>query len=125
MDLNCMLVAIALILMVADVVCGVANAAKNGTLDSSIMREGLFHKFSEIMLIALAGLCQLLLEIDPLNALGIPAEVMYSVTVYIIAMELLSTLENICKINPSLPFAKVLAAFDISPNGGDVVEKDD
>lgn len=101
------------VMIVMDIVCGVVAAAKNHVLDSSIMRDGMYNKVGEILLLVIAMFCRFLLSEPPLSAIGIPAEVTSAVAIYIVGMELLSILENICKINPDLPISKVLAIFNI------------
>lgn len=101
-----------LVLILFDIIAGVVAAAKNRTLDSSVMRDGLFNKVGEILLMLLGVFCNLILETPPFSQLGIPSEVAYAVAIYISGMEVLSILENICKINPELPMAKILAIFN-------------
>lgn len=96
-----------------DVICGVVAAAKNRVLDSSVMRDGMYNKVGEILLLVVALCCRFLLSEYPLNTIGVPADVTGVVAVYIIGMELLSILENICKINPELRIAKILAIFNV------------
>lgn len=101
------------VMIVMDIICGVVAAAKNHMLDSSIMRDGMYNKVGEILLLVIAMFCRFLLSEPPLSAIGIPPEVTSAVAIYIVGMELLSILENICKINPDLPISKVLAIFNI------------
>lgn len=101
------------ILILMDIVCGVAAAARNKALCSSIMREGMYNKFGELMLLLLAIICNNALEIETFSNMGIPPEIAYTVAIYIAGMEILSILENICKINPELPIAKILLIFNI------------
>ncbi len=116
--------AICAILILMDVVCGIIAAARYNALSSSIMREGLFNKVAELLLLLLAVICSNLLVIEPFCNMGIPPEVSSVVAVYIAGMEILSIIENICKINPDLPFAKILLIFNIksSENQEDMVE---
>lgn len=100
----------ALILM--DIVCGIIGAARNKELCSAIMREGLYNKIGELMLLILAIFINEVLLIAPFNKMGIPPEIAYTVAIYIAGMELISILENICKINPALPFKKILLMFN-------------
>lgn len=104
---------IVLVLILFDILAGIVAAAKSHALNSSVMRDGLFNKVGEILLLLLGVLCELILETYPFAQLGIPSEVAYAVAVYISGMEVLSILENICKINPELPMAKILAIFNI------------
>lgn len=100
-----------------DVVSGLAAAIKNKELSSSVMHEGLYNKLGEVLLLVVAMFVGAILDIPPFTQLGIPPEVMYLVALYITLMELVSILENICKLNPSLPIAKILAIFNIEVDG--------
>lgn len=102
-----------------DVVSGLAAAIKNKELSSSVMHEGLYNKLGEVLLLVVAMFVASILEVYPFTELGIPPEVIYLVAVYITLMELVSILENICKLNPGLPIAKILAIFDIEVDGTD------
>ena len=105
--------AICAILILMDIVCGVIAAARAKMLCSAVMREGLFNKVAELLLLLLAVICSNLLVIEPFCNMGIPPEVSSVVAVYIAGMEILSIIENICKINPDLPFANILAMFHL------------
>lgn len=114
---TCM-VAVALIL--ADVLTGLASAAKSKTLSSSVMRDGLFKKLGELMLLGLAVFVHFILDVKPFTDLGIPPEIAYSVVGYIALMEILSIIENICVINPDLAVSRLLHMFNL-----DVDDKQD
>lgn len=103
--------------IVLDVISGVAAAIKNKVLSSSVMHEGLYNKLGEVLLLMVSMFVASILDVYPFTQLGIPPEVMYIVAVYITLMELISILENICKLNPNLPIAKILAIFDIEVDG--------
>lgn len=107
-------VAICCILILMDVVCGIAGAARNKELCSTIMRDGLYNKFGELMLLLLAIFINEVLLIEPFDKMGIPPEIAYAVAIYIAIMEIISIVENICKINPELPFAKTLLMFNLN-----------
>lgn len=107
------MVAICCILILMDVVCGIAGAARNKELCSTIMRDGLYNKFGEIMLLLLATFINEVLLIAPFDKMGIPPEIAYAVALYIAIMEIISVIENICKINPELPIAKILLMFNL------------
>ena len=100
------------ILILMDIVCGIVGAARNKELCSAIMRDGLYNKFGELMLLVLAIFINEVLLMAPFDKMGIPPEIAYSVAIYIAGMELVSIVENICKINPELPFAKILLMFN-------------
>lgn len=102
------------VLMLMDIVCGITAAAKNKELCSAIMRDGLYNKFGELMLLLLGIVAHEILLIQPFNSIGIPPEIAFTVAFYIAGMEFISIIENICKINPSLPFAKILLMFNLN-----------
>lgn len=106
--------AICCILILMDIVCGIAGAARNKELCSAIMRDGLYNKFGELMLLLLAIFVNEVLLIAPFDKMGIPPEIAYAVAIYIAIMEMISIIENICKINPELPFAKILLMFNLN-----------
>lgn len=110
------------VLMLMDIVCGITAAAKNKELCSSIMRDGLYNKFGELMLLLLGIVAHEILLVQPFNSIGIPPEIAFTVAFYIAGMEFISIIENICKINPSLPFAKILLMFNL--NMPEQVEKE-
>ncbi len=114
------------ILIVMDIVCGVVGAARNRELCSSIMRDGMYNKFGEIMLLMIALIANECLAMPPFDGMGISPDIAYIVAIYIAGMELLSIIENICKINPELPFAKILMMFnlDVDVKGDDAVESE-
>lgn len=106
--------AICCILILMDIVCGIVGAARNKKLCSAIMRDGLYNKFGEIMLLLLAIFINNVLMVAPFDKIGIPPEIAYAVAIYIAIMEIISIIENICKINPELPFAKILLMFNLN-----------
>ena len=92
--------------IVFDIVVGVAQAVKTGTLSSTKMREGLWHKCGFILGIAFAilvemglGACQIDVTV-PLCA---------AVCAYIILTEVVSIAENLCVLSPEL--ARLLNRF--------------
>lgn len=101
------------VLILMDIVCGITGAARNKELCSAIMRDGLYNKFGELMLLLLAIFINEALLITPFDKIGIPPEIAYAVVIYIAVMEIISIIENICKINPNLPFAKILLMFNL------------
>lgn len=110
------------ILIIMDIVCGTVAAMRNRELCSSIAREGMYNKIGEAMFLLIGIIANEILAIPPFDELGISPDIAYLVAVYIAWIELVSILENICKINPELPFAKILMMFNIDvdtmePNG--------
>lgn len=110
------------ILIIMDIVCGTVAAMRNKELCSSIAREGMYNKIGEAMFLLIGIIANEILSIPPFDGLGISPDIACLVAAYIAWMELVSILENICKINPELPFAKILMMFNIDvdteePNG--------
>lgn len=101
------------ILIIMDIVCGTVAAMRNKELCSSIAREGMYNKIGEAMFLLIAIIANEILAMPPFDGMGISPDIAYLVAAYIAWMELVSILENICKINPELPFAKILMMFNI------------
>lgn len=82
-----------------DVLTGWLKAFTTGTTDSSIMRQGLFHKIGELLAIAFGYLCQFTLPY-----VGVEKNIPFAVAIstYIVLMETASIVENISIINPQL-----------------------
>lgn len=89
------------VLMVLDILFGLAAAAKAGEVKSSKMREGLWHKVGELGIIAV---CDML---DGMMLGGVPlvghnAIITSAAIIYMALNEAVSVLENIAKLNPDL-----------------------
>lgn len=72
--------------------------AKDG-LNSTILRKGMYHKISEIIVVVGAGLLEY--GAKYIN-LGIEIPALFAVASYVCIMELVSILENLALLNPSL-----------------------
>lgn len=107
------------VLILFDIVSGIISAAKNNELSSSIMRDGLYAKTGEILLLAMSAFLARAIAMPPFDSLGIPTEILYSVGAYIALMEILSIIENVCKINPDIPFSKILLIFNLDIDKSD------
>lgn len=95
--------------IVMDVVTGTAQAAKNKALDSSKMRDGLFHKIGFMMAVVLACLCEYAMSwID----LGFEIPMVGGVCAFICLTELVSILENIALLAPELSESAFLSYFN-------------
>lgn len=114
------------ILIIMDIVCGVVAAARNRELCSSIMRNGMYNKFGEAMFLLIGIIANEILAIPPFDNMGISPDIAYIVAFYIGGMEFVSIIENICKVNPNLPFAKILMMFnlDVDNKEMDTVESE-
>lgn len=97
------------ILVVLDVLLGLAAAAKRGEVKSSKMREGIWHKVGELGVVAIGDVLDgaMLGGVE----MGFSAPVTTALLVYLIVAEALSCFENACKLSPQMaqsPLAKVL-----------------
>lgn len=98
-----------------DFITGLVQAIATKTFSSSIMREGLFHKVG-LLLIILLGI--LIDYAQGYVDLGVTIPIAGAVCGYICVMEVGSSIENICKIDPDLMPDKLVALFG-GLNGGD------
>ena len=94
--------------IVFDFVTGLIKAIKEKVFNSSIMREGLFHKCGSIFVIVLAALMEF--ANTHLN-LGINVPLVATASAYICLMEFGSIIENVGKINPKLVPEKIRELF--------------
>lgn len=82
-----------------DILTGLIKALYQNGVNSTYLRQGLYHKASEIIAVVGSGLLEYGLKyID----LGIDVPLLTVVCVYICTMELVSILENLAEVNPSL-----------------------
>lgn len=94
--------------MLLDLGTGLVKAIKDKNYNSSVMREGLFHKCGSILCVTLGVL------VDYANSfldLGIGVQVATAICTYISLMELGSIIENIGKINPNIIPEQVRSHF--------------
>lgn len=105
---------LAVILILFDVITGLLKAIKNHNLDSTILREGLYHKLAEV----LAMICPIILYYgSQYTNVDIPFPFSEIVCTYISIMEIVSSVENLCEVNPDLfklfqPFLRKLKDRD-------------
>ena len=92
-------VAFVVFFIVLDFVTGIIKAFHNGNFNSSVMREGLFHKLGEILALALVGVAQYAMPYFNISV-SLPLLTMFSG--YCVLMEIGSVIENIGEINPEL-----------------------
>lgn len=82
-----------------DVLTGLIKAFKEKGYNSTIMREGGYHKSMEIIAVVGAYLLEYAIKyVD----LGINVPCVNVVVAYICIMEFISILENMCAVNPEL-----------------------
>lgn len=93
-----------------DLVTGFAQAIANKTVDSSKMRDGLWHKCGFILTILLAALIEWAMQyVD----LGFTLPLFVPVCVFIMLTEIVSIFENICALSPELAGTKLAQLFNI------------
>lgn len=101
--------------IILDLATGIAKSIHGGTFNSSVMREGLWHKLSEVIALIVAYFVQYMLPL-----VGIPYSVpaVSVVTIYIVLMEVGSCLENLGEINPQLkePLSKIFSQLKDGDN---------
>lgn len=107
-DIDPTVVTIALVLMGMDILLGLAGAVKDHSVQSSRMRDGLWHKCGSIGLIVLAYVLEV--AVDHVD-LGVVFPGVLVVCAYIILMEVVSCLENVVVLNPKLKHNPVMQVF--------------
>lgn len=101
-----------------DIVSGIAQAVANHNVSSEKLREGAFHKMAFVLIICLAYLIDYgVAYID----LGFDFPIVVPTCAYIILTEVVSIVENVVRLNPSLKGSKIVHIFDTDKN--DDVEK--
>ena len=103
--------AIILLFIAFDIVTGLIKSLSTHSYQSSVMRQGLFHKLGEIVCFIFGVVCDIFL---PYLGVKIPVSIAQSICVYIVVMEIGSVVENIGEINPDLSkyLHKIFAKFD-------------
>ena len=82
-----------------DVVTGLIKGSYQGKIDSAVLRKGLYNKIAEILAVAVVTLIQYALQY--IN-IGVEIPLVEMTVVYIVIMEAVSIIENICMVNPAL-----------------------
>lgn len=82
-----------------DIITGLVKAGYNGDYNSTIMRQGGYHKLMELIAIVAAYFIEFAVAYVHIGV-NIPA--VESVAGYICVMEIISILENVCAVNPEL-----------------------
>ena len=103
-------IAAVLILIALDVVAGFTGAAITHQISSNKMREGLLHKFMELVLMCLATVIDGAL-MGGFDILG-GSPILLVTCGYIAVMEVSSILEIVGKYNPDLTDKGLLSIFD-------------
>lgn len=97
-----------LVFILLDIVSGLVKAFAATGFDSSIMRQGAYHKIGEVLAVCLMAAADYYLPL-----VGVTVGVSFSAIgcAYFVVMEIGSVLENIGLINPELidPLSKIFA----------------
>ena len=106
------------VLIVMDYLTGLAKSVVNKDIDSTKMRDGLWHKAAYVAVIVLAEIIEHGQEaVD----LGFAVPLIVPTCVYIVLTETASILENLSQINPELADSPVMQLFrstkDAAENG--------
>lgn len=106
------------VLIVMDYLTGLAKSVVNKDIDSTKMRDGLWHKAAYAAVIVLAEIIEHGQEaVD----LGFTVPLIVPTCVYIVLTETASILENLSQINPELADSPVMQLFrstkDTAGNG--------
>lgn len=106
------------VLIVMDYLTGLAKSVVNKDIDSTAMRDGLWHKATYVAVIVLAEIIEHGQEaVD----LGFTVPLIVPTCVYIVLTETASILENLSQINPELADSPVMQLFrstkDTAGNG--------
>lgn len=107
-DINWPLCGVTCLFMLLDIITGFVKAVVNKTVDSQVMKTGIWHKCGFIMSIVFACLCEISIGyVD----MGFAFPMVTAVCGYLIATECVSILENLAKISPELANAKFMGIF--------------
>lgn len=100
------------ILIVLDVISGITAAFMKKTIDSSVMRRGLLHKASYILVILLAGALEWAVSVGgPALGIGLDLPIVVPTCIYLGLTEISSIGENLSQIDPSLRSAPVFSVL--------------
>ena len=106
------------VLIVMDYLTGLAKSVVNKDIDSTKMRDGLWHKAAYVAVIVLAEIIE---HGQEAVGLGFAVPLIVPTCVYIVLTETASILENLSQINPELADSPVMQLFrstkDAAGNG--------
>ena len=109
------IVVITMLFMILDIITGYAGAWLHGTISSTVMRDGLGHKFAFIAFIAMAALIDFAQSENIIN-LGVTLQLTTLTCIYIVITEINSIAENIIIIFPELENTPIMNIFKNSAN---------
>ena len=115
------------ILIVLDVISGLVSALMNKTIDSSVMRRGLWHKASYIVVIILAIALEWAVSVGgPSLGIGLDLPIIVPTCIYLGLTEISSIGDNLSQIDPSLRSAPVFSVLGrVNPPEDNKEEQDE
>ena len=100
------------ILIVLDIISGIAAAFMKKTIDSTVMRRGLWHKASYVLVILLAITLEWAVSVGgPALGIGLDLPIIVPTCIYLGLTEISSIGENLSQIDPSLRSAPVFSVL--------------
>ena len=109
-------VIIALVFNALDLITGIISAVKNKDIQSSKLRDGLFKKVGFILCYFVAWIVD---NEGSLIGFQLGTQILPVIILYVCTTELVSILENICKINSDILPEKLKGLFHISDVKGE------
>ena len=115
------------ILIVLDVISGLVSAFMKKTIDSSVMRRGLWHKASYFIVILLASALEWAVSVGgPALGIGLDIPIVVPTCLYLGLTEVSSIGENLSQIDPSLRSAPVFSVLGrVKPPEDDKEEQEE
>lgn len=104
-------IAIALAFNGIDIITGFVAALRNKSLQSSRLRDGIFKKVGFIFCYILAYIID---HYGEIIGFQIGIYILPIIILYVCTTEIVSIIENICKINPDLVPSKLMELFNIN-----------
>lgn len=101
------LIVASVIFMMLDVIFGAINASMKGQFSSSIMREGIGHKCSELAFIVVGIIIDAVISTGVTFPLNVDEPILKVICIGILIMELGSLMEIWAKMNPKLANLKI------------------
>ena len=99
--------------IVLDIASGITKALKRGDLSSKIMRQGLLHKFSYVLVLALSWLIDFGSDYLDMN---FPLNLFTACAVFVCTTETLSIIENDLQVLPENVGVGIRTLFHLPQN---------
>lgn len=125
MDREIYIMCAPLVLAVVDVLTGYAAAKREGNVNSTVMRDGLWNKLGEICAIVVGRMFEMCITLFGTQQLGVEpvVPVCTGICAYLCVYEFTSILENIGRLSPAIA-KKLVQILGIDPDkmGGNGIE---